>query len=134
MAEDRLRSGHEEQQGVEHAREAKSSMMPVQVTILTPEHEINGIVYVSRKSRPERRLTELLNGTERRFLAIKDVEMFSRAMPSSARKYDFMQVHIDNILMIHPSVQSVATHTAYSRDEAMRLDNFRDKFRKVELR
>ncbi len=108
----------------------KSKMMPVEVTLLTHDHEIRGIVYVSRETRPERRLTEMLNGSDRRFLAIKDVEMTLRAQPSTARMYDFMQVYIDNIIMIHPSAQSVAKHTSYSKEEALRLDSFRDKFRK----
>ncbi len=111
----------------------KSKMMPVEVSLLTNDHEIRGIVYVSRETRPERRLTEMLNGSERRFLAIKDVEMTLRAQPSTARMYDFLQIHIDNIIMIHPSAQAVARHTAYSKEEALRLDTFRDKFKKNSL-
>ncbi len=117
----------------EEVREMKSKMMPVEVTILTSDHEIHGIIYVSRETRPERRLTDMLNGTERRFLAIKDVEVVSRKQPSTARMYDFMQIHIDNILMIHPSAQTLAKHTAYSKEEALRLDSFREKLRRSRL-
>ncbi len=114
----------------EEAKQKRSKMMPVEVTLLTADHEIRGIVYVSRETRPERRLTEMLNGSDRRFLAIKDVEMTLRTQPSTARMYDFLQIHIDNIMMIHPSAQSVAKHTAYSKEEALRLDSFREKFKR----
>lgn len=107
---------------------SKEAAMPVEVVILTADHEIHGIVHVSRDAREDRRISELLNDKERRFLAVTDAQLMGRQTPSSPRRYRFLQLHIDNILMIHPSAQSVASTSDYSKEEALRFDSLRSKF------
>ncbi len=107
--------------------------MPVEVSIMTPDYEIQGIVYVSRKARADRRISDLLNDPKRRFLAVTDAKLISREGPSSVRHYSFLQLHIDNIQMIHPSIQTVARNTGYSMDEAQRFETFRTKLNRAAI-
>lgn len=110
---------------------SKDAAIPMEVVILTPDHEVQGIIHVSRDAREDRRISDLLNDPERRFLAVTDAKLISRTGPSSPRIYSFMQLHIDNIIMIHPSTQSVLRNTEYSKDEALRFDDLRSKFVKT---
>jgi hypothetical protein len=111
----------------EEVTDAKGTMLPLEVILLTQDHEIRGLVYVSREAKADRRLSELLNDQTRRFLAIKDAELVNRHSPSGARHYAFLQVHIDNIIMLHPSAQRLVNNQTYSTEEASRFDNFRAK-------
>jgi hypothetical protein len=106
----------------------KNQMMPVQVMILTQDHEIRGLIFVSRKTRPDRRITELLNDPKKRFLAVVDAEIIQRhGTPSSPQHYAFMQVHVDKIIMLHPSVQSLYHNVAQTEAQSRKLSNFREK-------
>lgn len=107
---------------------SKDAALPLEVVILTPDHEVQGVIHVSRNAREERRISDVLNDPERRFLAVTDAKLINRAGPSTPRIYSFMQLHIDNIIMIHPSAQSVLRNTEYSRDEALRFNGLRSKF------
>jgi hypothetical protein len=107
---------------------SKDAAIPMEVMILTADHEVQGVVYVSRDTREDRRISDLLNDPERRFLAVTDAKLINRNGPSSPRIYSFMQLHIDNIIMIHPSTQAVLRNTEYSKDEALRFDELRTKF------
>lgn len=106
----------------------KDAAIPMEVVILTQDHEVQGVIHVSRNAKEDRRISDLLNDPERRFLAVTDAKLISRSGPSSPRIYSFMQLHIDNIIMIHPSAQSVLRNTEYSKDEALRFDGLRSKF------
>lgn len=110
----------------------KESAMPMEVVILTPDHEIYGIVYVSRDTREDRRISDLLNADNRRFLAVTDARLINRVGPSTPRMYSFLQLHIDNIIMIHPSTQSVVKDTGYSTEEALRFDQLRARLNLVQ--
>ena len=101
--------------------------MPVEVEILTKDHEIQGVVYVSREVKEKRRITELLNEPDRRFLAITDARILSRKGTSTARFYSFLSIHIDGIIMIHPSTQSTVRSTPYSSEDEQRLHTFKAK-------
>ncbi|WP_373532767.1 hypothetical protein [Vampirovibrio sp.] len=107
---------------------SKDAAIPMEVVILTQDHEVQGVIHVSRNTREERRISDVLNDPERRFLAVTDAKLVNRNGPSSPRIYSFMQLHIDNIIMIHPSAQSVLRNTEYSKDEALRFDGLRSKF------
>lgn len=107
---------------------SKDAAVPVEVVILTPDHEVQGIIHVSRNAKEERRISDLLNDPDRRFLAVTDARLISRTGPSSPRIYSFMQLHIDNIIMIHPSAQTVLRNTEYSKEEALRFDDLRARF------
>jgi alkyl sulfatase BDS1-like metallo-beta-lactamase superfamily hydrolase len=111
---------------------AKEESLPIEVVILTQDHEIRGLVYVSRKTREERRLSDLLNDPQRRFLAVTDVELLTRHNPSAPRRYAFLQMHIDSIIMIHPSTQRLLNKGGYTKDEASRFEDIRAKFRSKE--
>ncbi|WP_303673216.1 DUF6812 domain-containing protein [Vampirovibrio chlorellavorus] len=105
----------------------KEAAIPMEVVILTADHEVQGIIHVSRDAREERRISDLLNDPDRRFLAVTDAKLINRNGPSSPRIYSFMQLHIDNIIMVHPSAQAVLKNTEYSKDEALRFDELRSK-------
>jgi len=117
---------HEEGNKIEDLYYADMAM-PIDVEILTKDYEVTGVVYVSREVKEKRRITELLNDPERRFLAITDARMTSRKGTSTARTYSFLSIHIDSILMIHPSVQSKIKTVNYSNEDDDRLNRFRDK-------
>jgi hypothetical protein len=110
----------------------REGALPIEVTLLTQDHEIRGLVYVSRSAKEERRLTDLLNESSRRFLAITDAELHNRHAPSGARHYAFMQVHIDQIIMLHPSTQSLVNKSPYNADQFQRFEQFRNKVRQQE--
>lgn len=112
-------------------REEAQASIPLEVVILTKDHEIQGIVYVLRDVHEDRRISELLNDPSRRFLAVTEAKLSTRSTPSTPRVYSFLQLHIDNIVLIHPSVQSLMRNTDYSKDEALRFDAFRDKLNSV---
>jgi len=84
---------------------AKDNAMPLDVIITTAEYEIHGLIYVSRTTRKERRLSELLNDGSRRFLAVTDARIQHRNGPNTPRVYSFLQLQIDSIQMLHPAAQ-----------------------------
>ena len=53
-------------------------MIPVEVIILTDTDDIKGTVYVSSAVAANRQLTELLNNSDRRFLAVTNVEIYAK--------------------------------------------------------
>jgi hypothetical protein len=84
--------------------------IPLEVIVITADFEIKGFVHVSRASRDDRRITDLLNATEKRFLAITNAQLIARRSASSVRHYAFIQVHVDSVQMVHPSAQSLLNH------------------------
>ena len=111
---------------------SKETSIPMEVVILTPDHEILGLIHVSRNAREDRRISDLLNDPQRRFLAVTDAKLIARVGPGAPRLYSFLQLHIDNIIMIHPSAQAVARSTEYSKDEALRFDELRGKMNRLQ--
>ena len=55
-----------------------TDMVPIEVSILTVDHDIKGVVYVSKYTNTNRELTDLLNDRERRFLAVTNAEIYPR--------------------------------------------------------
>ena len=106
---------------------SKAAAIPMAVVILTPDHEVHGIIYVSRSAKEERRISDLLNDPNKRFLAVTDARLINREGPSTPRLYSFLQLQINNIIMIHPAAQTLLRNTDYSRDEALRFDGLRIK-------
>ena len=105
----------------------KQTALPIEVVILTPDHEIHGFIHVSRHARKDRRLSDLLNDMNRRFLAVTDARLISRSGSASPRLYRFLQLHLDNIVLIHPASQSVLAQTGYSNKEAARFNKLRTR-------
>jgi hypothetical protein len=126
-------SGPNEETKVESSADAsgKKNALPVEVVILTADHEVQGTIYVSRNTREDRRISELLNNPNRRFLAVTDAKLINRHGPGSPRLYRFLQLHIDNIIMIHPSAQAVMRNGEYTREEGARFEELRTKFKRT---
>ncbi|MEI3254988.1 MAG: hypothetical protein V8R83_06740 [Candidatus Gastranaerophilaceae bacterium] len=77
--------------------------IPIEVCILTVDHDIKGTVHVSKYTNTNRELTDLLNDKERRFLAVTNVEIYPRNSNQPPRRYNFLEIHMDYVLMVHPS-------------------------------
>ena len=102
--------------------------VPIEVYILTKDHDIKGTVHVSKYTNNNRELTDLLNDRERRFLAVTNVEIYPKiGTTTSPRKYDFLEIHMDYILMVHPSAQIVFKETGKAQEDIARFRELRNK-------
>ncbi len=100
--------------------------IPIEVCILTKEHNIKGTVHVSKYTNTNRELTDLLNDKEKRFLAVTNAEIMGKDA-SAPRRYDFLAVHIDAIVMVHPSNQVLFKETSKAQEDIMRFRELRNK-------
>jgi hypothetical protein len=105
----------------------KQDALAIEVVIQTPDYEIEGLIHVSRNTRKDRRLTELLNDQTKRFLAVTDAKLRPKQGESTPRIYRFLQLRLDDIQMIHPAVQAVSMNAAYSGEESDRFNTLRNK-------
>jgi hypothetical protein len=123
------------QQITDTVDEERLNALPLEVMIITADHEIKGLIHVSRTTREDRRISTLLNDQQRRFLAVTDAQVMTRNTPSSPRRYSFLQLHVDNIMMIHPSAQSLIRQTntsnSPSSEEGSRFNALREKLNQV---
>ena len=99
---------------------------PIEVYILTADHDIRGTVYVAKYTDSNRELTDLLNDKERRFLAVTNAEIITRHSTQPSRRYNFLEVHMDYVLMVHPISQSLVKETGTSN-----LQSHIEKFREL---
>ena len=90
--------------------------VPIEVSILTVDHDIKGIVHVSKYTNTNRELTDLLNDRERRFLAVTNAEIYPRTGNQSPRKYNFLEIHMDYVLMVHPTSQALFRENTKSNE------------------
>ena len=104
-----------------------SDTVPIEVTILTADHDIKGVVHVSKYTNTNRELTDLLNDKERRFLAVTNAEIYPRTGNTSPRRYNFLEIHIDCIMMVHPSSQVVFRETGKAQEDIARFRELRKK-------
>lgn len=104
---------------------------PIEVYILTADHDIKGTVYVSKYTSNNRELTDLLNDKERRFLAVTNVEIFSRNSSSPPRRYNFLEIHMDYVLMVHPTTQVVFKESGKAQEDIARFRELRNKLSKT---
>ena len=102
-------------------------MIPVEVIILTENNDIKGTVYVSTKVADNRQLTDLLNNNERRFLAVTNVEIYTKNSNQPPKRYEFLEIHIDSILMVHPTSQAVFRETSKTQEDIARFRDLRAK-------
>ena len=102
-------------------------MIPVEVIILTDTDDIKGTVYVSNNVAANRQLTELLNNSDRRFLAVTNAEIYPRNSNQAPRKYNFLEIHMDYVLMVHPSSQAVFKESAKAQEDIQRFRDLRLK-------
>ena len=101
--------------------------VPIDVTILTADHDIKGVVHVSKYTNTNRELTDLLNDKERRFLAVTNAEIYPRTGNQTPRKYNFLEIHMDYVLMVHPSTQAVFKDSGKSQEDIARFRELRLK-------
>ncbi len=106
---------------------------PIEVLILTIDHEIKGTVHVSKYTNTNRELTDLLNDKEKRFIAVTDAEIINRKSGGPPRKYHFLEVHIDYILMVHPSAQVLFRETSRAQEDIARFKELREKLNKTKF-
>ena len=105
--------------------------IPIEVYILTKDHDIKGTVHVSKYTNTNRELTDLLNDRERRFLAVTNAEILSRTTSAPPRKYNFLEIHIDYILMVHPTSQVVFKESSQAQEDIKRFRELRSKLAKT---
>jgi len=101
--------------------------IPIEVSILTADHDIKGTVHVSKYTSTNRELTDLLNDKERRFLAVTNAEIYPRNSSQSPRRYNFLEIHMDFILMVHPATQAVFKESGKAHEEIARFRALRLK-------
>ncbi len=101
--------------------------MPVEVIILTETNDIKGTVYVSKSIAENRQLTELLNNKDRRFLAVTNVEIYAKNSNQPPKRYEFLEIHMDSILMIHPTSQALFKETPKTQEDIARFRELRAK-------
>ena len=105
----------------------KNDMVPIEVCILTVDHDIKGTVYVAKYSNTNRDLTDLLNDKERRFLAVTNAEITARDAKTPPRRYNFLKIHMDYILMVHPVSQVVFKESSKAQEDIRRFRELRNK-------
>ena len=101
--------------------------IPIEVSILTVDHDIKGTVHVSKYTNTNRELTDLLNDRERRFLAVTNAEIYPKNSNQPPRKYSFLEIHMDYVLMVHPFAQAVFKESGKSQEDIARFRELRMK-------
>jgi len=104
-----------------------SDTTPVEVCIITKDHEIKGTVYVSKFTKSNRELTELLNDKERRFLAVTNAELSLQGSSSAPRRYDFLEIHIDSIVIMHPASQALFKESSKAQEDILKFRELRNR-------
>ena len=104
-----------------------SESVPVEVIILTENEDIKGTVYVSKNTAANRQLTELLNDGNRRFLAITNCEIYQKNSNQPPKRFEFLEIHMDKILMVHPISQAIFRETPKSQEDIARFRELRAK-------
>ena len=101
--------------------------IPIEVCILTVDHDIKGTVHVSKYTNTNRELTDLLNDKERRFLAVTNVEIYPRNTNQPPRRYNFLEIHMDYVLMVHPSSQVVFKESSKAQEDIAKFRELRNR-------
>ena len=106
-------------------------MIPIEVIILTENSDIKGTVYVSKNVAVNRQLTDLLNNSDRRFLAVTNVEIYAKNSNQPPKRYEFLEIHMDSILMVHPTSQALFRETPKTQEDIARFRELRAKLNKT---
>lgn len=104
--------------------------VPIEVLITTVDHEIKGYVHVSKYTTNNRDLTDLLNDKDKRFIAVTDAEI-TKKQGGPPKKYDFLKVHIDYILMVHPASQIIYKESVKVQEDVTRFRELRNKLNRT---
>ena len=106
---------------------ANNEAIPVEVIILTDNEDIKGTVHVPASVASNRQLTELLNDTNRRFLAVTNAEIYQKNSNQPPKRYEFLEIHMDKILMVHPISQALFRETPKTQEDLARFRELRAK-------
>ena len=101
-----------------------SDTVPIEVTILTADHDIKGVVHVSKYTNTNRELTDLLNDRERRFLAVTNAEIYPRVGNQSPRRYNFLEIHMDYVLWFTQQLKQCSRILEKHKKIFQDLENF----------
>lgn len=72
------------------------------IMVITEDYEIKGFVYMPKTGKKNRLLSDILN-SNRRFVAIKDVDISFRKHPDREHeKHEFIQINLDSIVLLRP--------------------------------
>ena len=104
-----------------------SDTTPIEVCIITKDHEIKGTVYVSKFTKSNRELTELLNDNDRRFLAVTNAELTVHGSSQAPRRYDFLEIHIDSIIIMHPASQALFKESSKAQEDIAKFRELRQR-------
>lgn len=104
-----------------------SDTAPVEVCIITKDHEIKGTVYVSKFTKSNRELTELLNDKDRRFLAVTNAEIVAQGVNQTPRRYDFLEIHVDSIIIMHPASQTLYKESSKAQEDIAKFRELRNR-------
>ena len=101
--------------------------IPIEVCILTVDHDIKGTVHVSKYTNTNRELTDLLNDKERRFLAVTNAEIMVQGGNSAPRRYDFLEIHVDSIIIMHPASQTLFKESSKAQEDIAKFRELRNR-------
>ncbi|MDD3013473.1 MAG: hypothetical protein PHC34_07190 [Candidatus Gastranaerophilales bacterium] len=75
------------------------------IMIITEDYEIKGYVFMPKTGKKNRLISDILN-SNRRFIAVKDVEISYRKYPDKkTEKQDFIQINLDSIVLLRPILE-----------------------------
>ncbi len=88
-----------------------SGVWSEKVLVITQDYEIRGYVFMPKTGRKNRVLSDILNG-KKRFVAIKDCEVFHRHSATRKLEYqDFIQLNLNSIILLRPDRAGVEDYT-----------------------
>jgi hypothetical protein len=58
---------------------------------------------------------------------VVDAELIQRHQPSSPRRYSFLQIHLDQVQMIHPVTEVAMRRAAVEASDNTRFDELRTR-------
>ena len=61
------------------------------------------------------------------FLAVTNVEIYPRNGNTPPRRYNFLEIHMDYVLMVHPSSQVVFKEASKAQEDIARFRELRNK-------
>ena len=70
--------------------------------VITEDYEITGWLYNPGLSKTNRFLTDLLNGANKNFIAIKDCDITYKNKQGQVEHLDFLQLNMKYIILIKP--------------------------------
>ena len=72
-------------------------------------------------------LTELLNDQDRRFLAVTNAELHAHGSGAAPRRYDFLEIHIDSIIIMHPASQALFKESSKAQEDIAKFRELRQR-------